>query len=120
MKSLTFLTSALLILTGLVGYFGYELIGATKKSFTSLIPSFIGILMLVGALIANKKHALGMHISVTFALLGALAGLGRLFSGGPPDFSAASTKLISVMTVICVIYTILAVRSFIAARRARS
>lgn len=119
MKNLTYLASALLILTGLIGYFGYEWIGAAKQSFTSLIPAFVGILMLVGAFIANKKHALGMHIAVTFALLGAIAGLGRLFSGGSPDFSQAATKLISVMSVICVVYTVLAVRSFIAARRAR-
>jgi uncharacterized membrane protein (UPF0136 family) len=96
MKNLTFLCSALLIITGLVGYFAWEAIGATKQSFTSLIPTFVGALMLIGGLIALKKNMLGMH-----------------------DFAEAAPKLILVMTVICLFYTIKAVRSFIAARRAR-
>jgi hypothetical protein len=65
---------------------------------------------------------LGMHIAVTFSLLGALAGLGRLVPGlikGTVDFSQIGTKLVLEMTVICLFFTIMAVRSFIAARRAR-
>ena len=122
MKNLTFLCSALLIITGLVGYFAWEAIGATKQSFTSLIPTFVGALMLIGGLIALKKNMLGMHIAVTFSLLGTLAGLGRLVPGfinGTVDFAEAAPKLILVMTVICLFYTIMAVLSFIAARRAR-
>lgn len=122
MKNLAFVCSALLILTGLVGYFGWQQIGADKQSFTALIPAFVGGLMLVGAIIALKKNMLGMHIAVTFSLLGALAGLGRIVPGlikGSLDFSQAAPKLIAVMTVICVFFTIMAVRSFIAARRAR-
>lgn len=123
MKNLAFVCSALLILTGLVGYFGWQQIGADKQSFTALIPAFVGGLMLVGAIIALKKNMLGMHIAVTFSLLGALAGLGRIVPGlikGSLDFSQAAPKLIAVMTVICVFFTIMAVRSFIAARRARA
>lgn len=122
MKNLTFICSALLIITGLVGYFAWEAIGATKQSFTSLIPTFVGALMLIGGLIALKKNMLGMHIAVTFSLLGTLAGLGRLVPGfikGTVDFAEAAPKLILVMTVICLFYTVRAVRSFIAARRAR-
>ncbi len=122
MKSLTFLCSALLILTGLVGFFAWEAIGATKQSVTSLIPSFVGAPMLIGGLIALKKNMLGMHIAVTFSLLGTLAGLGRLIPGmikGTVDFADAAPKLILVMTVICLFFTVMAVRSFIAARRAR-
>lgn len=122
MKNLTFICSALLIITGLVGYFAWEAIGATQQAVTSLIPTFVGVLMLIGGLIALKRNMLGMHIAVTFSLLGTLAGLGRLVSGlikGTIDFADAAPKLILVMTVICLFYTIMAVRSFIAARRAR-
>ncbi len=119
MKTVTYVCATLLLLTGLVGYLAWEALGASAQSVTSLIPAFVGALMLVGALVANKNHAAGMHIAVLFSLLGALAGLGRLFSSGSLDFSQASTRLISVMTIICVVYTVLAVRSFIAARRAR-
>ncbi len=122
MKNLTFLCSALLILTGLIGYFAWEAIGASAQSFTSLIPAFVGLLMLIGGLIALKRNKLGMHIAVTFSLLGALAGLGRLVPGlvkGTVSFADAAPKLILVMTVICLFFTVMAVRSFIAARRAR-
>lgn len=122
MKNLTFICSILLILTGAIGYFAWEAIGASKQSITAAIPAFVGILMLVGALIAGKNHMAGMHIAVLFALLGGLAGLGRLVPSaikGSLDWGASSTLLILVMTVICVFYTVLAVRSFIAARKAR-
>lgn len=122
MKNLTFLCSALLIITGAVGYFAWEAIGASKQSLTAAIPAFVGTLMLIGAVIAGKNHMAGMHISVLFALLGSLAGLGRIIPSaikGNLDWGASSTALILIMTVICVFYTILAVRSFIAARRAR-
>jgi hypothetical protein len=122
MKNLAFACSALLIVTGLVGYFGWEAIGASKQSVTALIPAFVGIPMLIGALISLKKNMLGMHIAVTFSLLGALAGLGRLVPGlikGTVDFSQIGPKLVLEMTVICLFFTVMAVRSFIAARRAR-
>ncbi len=122
MRNLAFLSSALLILLGLVGYFAWDAIGATKQSFTSLIPSVVGVLMLVGAIIALKNNMLGMHISVLFSLIGTLLGLGRLVPGlvkGTVDFAEAAPKLILGMTAICLAFTVLAVRSFIAARRAR-
>ena len=122
MKNLTFLCSALLIITGLVGYFAWEAIGASKQAVTSLIPAFVGGLMLIGGLIALKKNMLGMHIAVPFSLLGTLAGLGRLVPGlikGTVSFADAAPKLILIMTVICLFFTVMAVRSFIAARRAR-
>ncbi|MDF1739452.1 MAG: hypothetical protein P1U86_09860 [Verrucomicrobiales bacterium] len=122
MKNLTFICSIILIALGLVGYFAWEALGATKQSFTALIPAIVGGLMLIGGLIALKKNMLGMHIAVTFSLLGGLAGLGRIIPGlikGSLDWSAAAPKLILVMTVVCIFFTVMAVRSFIAARRAR-
>ncbi|MEM9280936.1 MAG: hypothetical protein AAGA96_03855 [Verrucomicrobiota bacterium] len=120
MKKLTYTCSFLLIALGAIGYFGWELIGAAKQSFTAAIPAIFGILMLVGALVANKNHKVGMHIAVLFSLLGALAGLGRLIPTaikGKLDWGAPSTILISIMTVICAYFTVMAVRSFIAARK---
>ena len=122
MKALAFVCSALLILLGLVGYFAWEAIGASSQSVTALIPAFVGLPMLVGALIALKKNMLGMHIAVLFSLLGALAGLGRLVPGlirGTVDFAEAAPKLILGMTLVSLFFTVMAVRSFIAARRAR-
>lgn len=122
MKNLTYLCSLLLIATGLYGYLAWQSLGATQQSVTALIPAFVGGAMLLGALVAIKKHMVGMHISVLFSALGALAGLGRLIPGlikGSLSFADAAPKFILVMTVICLFYTVMAVRSFIAARRAR-
>ncbi|HQZ29786.1 MAG: hypothetical protein KA250_12905 [Verrucomicrobiales bacterium] len=122
MKNLTFLCSAILIVLGLYGYYGWESIGAAKQSPTALIPTIVGVLMLLGGIIALKNHKVGMHIAVLFSLLGALAGLGRLIPGlikGTANFSQASTQLILGMTIVCAFFTVMAVRSFIAARRAR-
>lgn len=121
MKNLTIISSFLLIVLGLAGYFAWETIGASTQSPTALIPTIIGVMMLLGGIIAIKRHALGAHISVLFAALGALAGLGRLIpqimKGG---FSVAgSNLLIIIMTVICLFFTIMAIRSFKAARAAK-
>ena len=122
MKKLTYICSILLIILGALGYFAWEALGASKQSVTAAIPAFVGILMLIGALVANKNHMAGMHIAVLFSLLGALAGLGRLIPSaikGSLDWGATSTLLILGMVVICAYYTVMAVRSFIAARKAR-
>lgn len=123
MKVICYVCSALLIATGGIGYFGWESIGAAKQSVTAAIPAFIGIPMLVGGLIAIKNNMLGMHIAVLFSLLGFLAGLGRLVPGvirGTLDWSTPAPKLISVMTVVCLVFTVAAVQSFIAAKKART
>ena len=123
MKNLTYICSLLLIALGAFGYFGYEILGAAKQSVTALIPAFIGIPMLIGGLIANKSVKVGIHIAVVFSFLGALAGLGRIIPGsikGSLDWGKPSSIMIASMTVICLFYTIMAVRSFIAARKARA
>ncbi len=122
MRNVTFLCAGLLVIVALVGYFGYGLLGGTEQSPTSLIPLAFAIPMAIGAAIAKpgntKGIIIGMHVAVVFALLGGLAGVGRLASSGF-DLSGAAGKLIFAMSVICVFYTVLAVRSFIAARKAR-
>lgn len=122
MKKLAYICSLLLIILGSLGYFAWEALGASKQSVTAAIPAFVGILMLIGALVANKNVMAGMHIAVLFSLLGALAGLGRLVPStikGTLDWGATSTLLILAMTLICAFFTVMAVRSFIAARKAR-
>ena len=116
MKLVTYNFAVVLIALGLIAFFGWQAIGASKQSFTSLGPSIIGALMVTGGLIATKKKALGMHIAVIAAFLGVLS-IGRVFAAGF-DFSQVSTKLITATSVICLIYVILAVRSFVGARRA--
>lgn len=120
MRNICFICSIALIILGCVGYFAWESIGAEKQSITAFIPGFVGIAMLIGGLISLKNNMLGIHIAVTFSLLGSLAGLGRLIpSAIKGECDGPAPKLIAAMTVICLIFTIMAVRSFIGARKAR-
>ena len=115
--------------------FGALLIGVTigviaynggYKSFTVLIPSIIGgIIGVCGVLSFNekyRKHA--MHAAVTVGLLGAFAcigqGTGQLMKLGTEN-QPSIDKLASVWTtgVLCIIFVVMCVQSFIAARKAR-
>ena len=120
MRNLCFLCSGALIIVGAVGYFGWEAIGASKQSITALIPAFVGAPMLLGGLVALKNNMAGMHIAVLFSALGALAGLGRLIPTAiKGELSGPAPVMIALMTAICLFFTVMAIRSFKAARRAR-
>ena len=127
MPQITLGFSLLLILQGLYSYFGspdYGVEGA-KISPTALIPAFFGVPMAICGLIAMKdslrKHA--MHGAVTIGLLGALAAWGRglmkvgaLFSSDP-DVDKRPVMMVLIMAVICTVFVVLCVQSFIAARK---
>jgi predicted lipid-binding transport protein (Tim44 family) len=120
MRNLCFICSAALIILGAVGYFGWEAIGATKQSLTAAIPACVGIPMLLGGLIALKNNMAGMHIAVLASALGALAGIVKLGMGVVKgDLSGPAPKLVGLMALICIYFTVMAIRSFKAARRAR-
>jgi hypothetical protein len=120
MRNLCFLSSGALIVLGLVGYLGWEAIGASKQSVTSLIPAIVGVLMLLGGLVALKSTMAGMHIAVLFSALGALAGLIRLIPTTiKGELTGPGPVLIAIMTAICLFFTVMAIRSFKAARLAR-
>jgi len=107
----------------LLGLGGFVLTGSTHK--TALIPCAFGILFVLFGLLAFKeklrKHA--MHAAVLVALLAfvgtakALAHLPDLFRGTAEKPAAVITQ--SLNAGFSILYIILAVRSFIQARRAR-
>ena len=120
MRNLCYICAAALIIVGVVGYFGWEAIGASEQSGTALIPAFVGVPMLLGGLVAMKNNMAGMHIAVLFSALGALAGLGRLIPTAiKGELSGPAPVMIALMTAICLFFTVMAIRSFKAARRAR-
>lgn len=116
MPKLTFATGAVLVVVGLVGY-----LGTGFASATALIPSIIGVLLLISGWIAQKNLMAGIHIALILALLGALGmfmplqGLGDLFAGEAERPAAVIAALVSL--IVLVVYLILGVRSFLAARR---
>jgi hypothetical protein len=96
-------------------------------SLTALIPTFVGVLLLVcGAIAARgenaRKHAI--HAALVVALIGALGSLmqvvklGDLIAGTAQRPGAVLEG--TVMFVLLVFYVVMGIRSFIAARKARA
>ena len=107
-----------------LGIAGFVLTGSTHK--TALIPCVFGVLFLIFGLLARKdnlrKHV--MHAAVLIALL-AFLGTARSLSHLPELLNGTAEKPAAIITQslnagLSLLYIILAVRSFIQARRARS
>lgn len=120
MPSLTLLFALAYLILGIAGF---VLTGSVHK--TALIPCAFGVLFLLFGLLAFKenlrKHA--MHAAVLIALL-ALLGTARALTHLPELFNGTAEKPASIITQslnagFSILYIILAVRSFIQARRAR-
>ena len=118
MPSITLALGVVLIVLGLAGYF---LTGAV--SLTALIPAAFGLVIAVAGLMARdegkRKHA--MHAAVTVALLGFLGSIrGVLQIGALLDGTAARPAAVVSQTIMAVLtlgYIVMAVRSFIQARK---
>ncbi len=124
MARVTILFGVLLILLGLAGY-----LGTGHVHPTALIPSGFGVLLAILGLLANtqdaRKRMLFMHIAVTLGLLGFLATAKAIFQyvqllqGRDFPFpSAVESK--AAMSILCLTFVLLCVRSFMAARRLRA
>ena len=124
MAKVTIVFGILLIIVGLVGFYGT---GAIHH--TALIPAWFGLALGVGGFLAispsEGRRKLFMHINVTIGAVGciggfveALRGYGAARSAGiDPDMKALAAKL--AMAILLLIYVNLCVRSFIQARRSR-
>lgn len=122
MAKVTLVFAVLLIALGLAGYFGT---GSLHP--TALIPTWFGLALGLFGFLAispdEKRRRLFMHINVTIGLLGFLGAGGRAVFGylhansvgKAPDAIALGSQL--AMAGLLLIYVILCVRSFIAARR---
>jgi len=114
--------AVLLIALGLAGY-----LGTVSVHPTALIPAWFGLTLGIFGFLAispnEGRRKLFMHINVTIGLLGFLGGLAEAVrgylharaAGLEPDQIALASKL--TMAGLLLIYVILCVRSFIAARR---
>ena len=118
MISISIICGVLLILIGLIGYVYGMSAGAASP--TALIPAAFGLLIaILGAIAAAKpdlrKHL--MHVAVLLGLIGFLIPAIRLLMKiGQLTMSAAVVSQLA-MALVCLVFVILAVRSFIAARR---
>ena len=122
MAQVTIVFGVLMILLGVVGY------AATgRASPTALIPVIPGLIWVaLGALARNdrmRKHA--MHAAAALSLIGFLAmaraivNLVRWQTGGPTPERPPAVVSQAILGVLLLVFLVLCVRSFIAARRAR-
>jgi hypothetical protein len=113
-----------LLVLGILAFASPSLFGAhdpEKSSFTSLIPAGVGLLIeLCGAVSLSKpslrKHL--MHLAAMIGLIGFLGGFMPIFRGGF-DLGKSSVVVGLIMSGLCLVFVLLCVRSFIAARKAR-
>ena len=136
MPSTAIVSGILLILLGIFGY-SFSLIDG-RASLTALIPAAFGLLLIIFGALAKSKENLRkhlMHAAVLVALAGFLIPAFRVVSqlirntqavGAPPEsadigatFGVISLAVLSqiAMALICLVFVILCVKSFIAARR---
>lgn len=107
----------------LVGVVGWMAAGATAAAKTAIIiPSAFGGLLILCGLIGAKfpganKHV--MHVAALVALLGTGGGLGMAIKGllGDPNWRKIGTQ--GSLGILCLVFLVLCVRSFIQARAAR-
>lgn len=116
----TFTIGGLVAVTGIVAY-----VATGAASLTALIPTALGVLLLVCAVIARspKAHKHAIHAALIIALIG-LAGtlmnvvkIGDLLAGTAERPAAIIASIITF--VLLAVYLVLGIRSFIGARRAR-
>ena len=124
MAKVSLLFAVLLILLGLVGYFG-----TGSQHSTALIPTWFGLALGVFGFLAMSpsegRRKLFMHINVTIGLLGfigaawrALQSYGHARAAGiEPDKIALSAQV--TMAGLLLIYVAMCIKSFVDARRSR-
>jgi hypothetical protein len=122
MAKLTILFGILIAAVSVGFYFAI-----TPHETAALHPAGIGVLLILCGALANtenpKRRMLWMHIAVTLGLVALLTtGIRAIISlakGTAMTINPAGFEERSAIALISLIYVILCVRSFIAARRAR-
>lgn len=109
-----------MILVGLFGY-GYGL-STEHASPTALIPAAFGLVLLILGVISMMKDGIRkhlMHVAVLIALIGFVLTAGRLvWKIGETSLSAAFLSQLFT-ALICLVFVVLSINSFIAARKNR-
>lgn len=124
MARLTILFGIILFLLGVLTYMG------TGRGFpTSLIPAAFGLVLALCGWFARtedvRRRMLAMHVAVTIALVGFLATVKSYYDFAQMKMGKQFRYPIAVdekvaMASLLLVFIVLCVRSFIAARRARA
>ena len=124
MAKLTIVFGILLVLIGIGGF-----VATGSAHPTALIPSGVGVLFVLFGFLAHtedsKRRMIWMHVAVTVALLLFLGTIPadidayRLSKGVESPHPIAILEK-SGMSLLCLLFVTLCIRSFIAARRLRT
>ncbi len=124
MAKLTIAVGVILMVLGVAVF-----IATGSHAPTALIPAYFGVLLGILGALANTSHSkrrmLFMHIAVTVGLIGFIfpgwRGGGDLIAQmrGQTVLRPVAMNEELAMAAICLVYVLLCVRSFIAARRQR-
>lgn len=117
------------VLLVVLGVAGFVMTGNVHP--TALIPAWFGLALVICGGMANtpdaRRRMLWMHIAVTIGLVGfVFPGVMAIREGmaahGVPAMhtEAVAFKHQVAMSILCLIFTAVCVRSFIAARRGRA
>jgi fluoride ion exporter CrcB/FEX len=124
MPSTSIIFGILLILVGIAGYF-YGILNG-NASLTALIPALFGLILVILGLIGRSKENLRKHVMHGAALIGLLGFLATvssffkipaLLAGTAERPSAVVAQ--AAMALICLVFVILCIKSFIDSRRNR-
>lgn len=123
MPAFAILFGGLLTALGAVAYFAPEMLGGgNPHQITAAIPAFVGLPIALAGLLSlaapgARKHA--MHLAAVLGLLGTVGGFVPAVRSGF-DVSKTATQVGLGMAGLSAVFVLLCVRSFIAARRART
>jgi hypothetical protein len=118
MPTTAILCGVILIVLGISGYVNGMM--NDRASVTALIPAFFGIALAGLGIAARAKEDLRKHLmhgAVIVALLGFIATAGRLLSRLSELTATPAVISQAIMAIVCLVFVILAIRSFAAARR---
>lgn len=123
MAKLTLWVGVLLVLIS-VGFW----LATGRAESAALHPAGIGVLLILSGVLANtesvKQRMIWMHIAVTLGLIGFLTTGVRatiaVAKGTALTLNPLGFEERVAIALVCLIYVVLCVRSFIAARKART
>ncbi len=124
MSSIAIACGILLILIGIIGY-GYGMANG-GSSPTALIPAVFGLILAILGFVGNAKENLRKHLMHGAVIIGLLGFLGTASSflkvasvfNGTAERPAAVVAQFAT-AIVCLIFVILCVKSFIDARKQR-
>ena len=115
MPRIIFVFAVIFVLLGIGAYLITD-----AQSWTALIPSIFGLLLVIAGGVSLKSLKHGGHIAALVGLLGffgtAIRLIPTLFSGDPiQNFAAVGVQ--ASFAILCLVFVGLCVKSFIDARR---